>query len=119
MNETLRRVQTLVLAGDCLVTDHGYELDEDGILAGDALFGIASAILVCASRREKQNARPSLTGRFDIHLTTVRPCRNGRGTGVLQDAVLRTAMPGHDTMVAAPLSLTRWTDCPPRACRAR
>jgi hypothetical protein len=73
MNETLRRVQTLVLAGDCLVTDHGYELDEDGILAGDALFGIASAILVCASRREKQNARPSLTGRFDIHLTTVRP----------------------------------------------
>jgi hypothetical protein len=46
MSETLRRVQTLVLAGDCLVTDHGYELDEDGILAGDALFGIASAILV-------------------------------------------------------------------------
>lgn len=47
MSETLRRVQTLVLAGDYLITDHGYdELDEDGILADDALFGIASAILV-------------------------------------------------------------------------
>ena len=47
MSQILRRVQTLVLAGDYLITDHGYdELDEDGILAADALFGIASAILV-------------------------------------------------------------------------
>jgi hypothetical protein len=47
MSEILRRVQTLVLSGDYLITDHGYdELDEDGILANDALVGIASAILV-------------------------------------------------------------------------
>ena len=47
MSETLRRVQTLVLGGDYLITDHGYdELDDDGILAVDALVGIASAVLV-------------------------------------------------------------------------
>lgn len=45
MSETLRRVQTLVLAGDVRISDHGYdELNEDGILARDALAGIASAV---------------------------------------------------------------------------
>lgn len=45
MSETFRRVQTLVLDGDYLITDHGYdELDEDGILVEDALVGIATAL---------------------------------------------------------------------------
>jgi len=47
MSETLRWVQALVLSGDVRVSDHGYdELDEDGILAADALAGIASAELI-------------------------------------------------------------------------
>jgi Domain of unknown function (DUF4258) len=47
MSETLRRVQTLVLAGDYLISDHGYdELAKDGILPGDALDGIAAAIVI-------------------------------------------------------------------------
>lgn len=47
MSETLRRVQALVLTGDVLISDHGYdELDDDGILAEDALLGIATAELV-------------------------------------------------------------------------
>jgi hypothetical protein len=45
MSETLRRVLTLVLAGDYLVSSHGYdELDEDGISARDAVDGIAAAV---------------------------------------------------------------------------
>jgi uncharacterized protein DUF4258 len=47
MSETLRRVQALVLGGDFLISDHGYdELDQDGILATEALDSIASAELV-------------------------------------------------------------------------
>jgi hypothetical protein len=47
MSETLRRVQTLALAGDYLVSDHGYdELAKDGILPDEALVGIATAIAV-------------------------------------------------------------------------
>ena len=47
MSETLRRVQTLVLAGDYLISGHGFnELDKDGILAGDAITGIATAVAV-------------------------------------------------------------------------
>jgi hypothetical protein len=47
MSEILRRIQALVLGGDVRVSDHGYdELDEDGILAADALDGIASAELI-------------------------------------------------------------------------
>jgi Domain of unknown function (DUF4258) len=47
MSETLRRVQTLVLASDYLISDHGYdELAKDGILPGDALAGITAAIAV-------------------------------------------------------------------------
>ena len=45
MSETLRRIQTLVLAGDYLISSHGYdELDKDGILPGDAIVGIAAAL---------------------------------------------------------------------------
>ena len=47
MSETLRRVQALVLGGDVRISDHGYdELGEDGILAEDAIVGIAAAELV-------------------------------------------------------------------------
>jgi hypothetical protein len=47
MSETLRRVVTLVLADDYLVSDHGFdELAKDGILPGDALAGIATAVAI-------------------------------------------------------------------------
>ena len=47
MSETLRRVQTLVLSGDYLVSSHGFdELDKDGILPGDAIAGIATAVAI-------------------------------------------------------------------------
>ena len=47
MSETLRRVQALVLGGDFVVSDHGFdELADDGIVAGDAINGIATAIAV-------------------------------------------------------------------------
>ena len=47
MSETLRRVQTLVLDGDYLISDHGFdELAKDAILPGEALDGIAAAIAV-------------------------------------------------------------------------
>jgi hypothetical protein len=44
MSETLRRIQTLVLAGDFRVSDHGFdELEEDDIVAGEVIAGIAEA----------------------------------------------------------------------------
>ncbi len=47
MSETLRRIQTLVLAGDYLISDHGYdELAKDDILPVDALAGISAAVAV-------------------------------------------------------------------------
>ncbi len=47
MSEILRRVQTLVLSGDYLVSDHGFnELEEDAILATDVIAGIATAVAV-------------------------------------------------------------------------
>ncbi|WP_137044870.1 DUF4258 domain-containing protein [Pseudolabrys sp. FHR47] len=47
MSETLRRIQTLVLAGDYLISDHGYdELAKDGILPVDALAGLSVAVAI-------------------------------------------------------------------------
>ncbi len=47
MSETLRRIQTLVLADDYLVSDHAYEqLIEDAILPSDAIDGIATALAI-------------------------------------------------------------------------
>jgi hypothetical protein len=47
MSETLRRIQALVLIGDYLVSDHGFdELGKDAILPRDAIEGIATAIAV-------------------------------------------------------------------------
>jgi hypothetical protein len=56
MSETLRRVQTLVMAGDFRVSDHGYEeLFKDAILIGNVVAGIASAQLV-EDYRERERA---------------------------------------------------------------
>jgi hypothetical protein len=47
MSETLRRIQTLVLAGDFLVSDHGFdELAKDGILPSEVIAGIVTAVAV-------------------------------------------------------------------------
>ncbi|WP_082364267.1 DUF4258 domain-containing protein [Rhodopseudomonas sp. AAP120] len=47
MSETLRRVQSLVSAGDYLVSRHGFrELANDGILAEDVIAGLPAAMVV-------------------------------------------------------------------------
>lgn len=47
MSETLRRVQTLVMAGDYRVSRHGFrELAADDIVAEEMLAGIGDAVLV-------------------------------------------------------------------------
>ena len=47
MSETLRRIRTLVLSGDYLISDHGFdELAKDDILPGEALTGIIAAVPV-------------------------------------------------------------------------
>ena len=47
MSETLRRIQTLVLSGDYLVSNHGFdELAKDGILPSEALAGVAAAVVI-------------------------------------------------------------------------
>lgn len=47
MSQTLARVRTLVLAGDYLVSSHGFdELAKDGILPGDAIDGMATAVAI-------------------------------------------------------------------------
>lgn len=45
MSETLRRIQTLVLAGDYLISNHGFdELEEDAILPSNAIGGVVAAV---------------------------------------------------------------------------
>jgi hypothetical protein len=47
VSETLRRIQTLVLSGDYIVSRHGFrELAADDIVTEDALNGVPAAILV-------------------------------------------------------------------------
>lgn len=47
MSETLRRVQTLVFAGDVHVSEHGYdELRKDDILVQQVVEGIATAVVI-------------------------------------------------------------------------
>jgi hypothetical protein len=47
MSETLRRIQTLVLASDVRVSDHGFEeLRKDAILIEDVVSNIMTAVLV-------------------------------------------------------------------------
>jgi hypothetical protein len=87
MSETLRHIQELIARG---VSDHGYdELDDDGILAADALDSAASAVLV---EDDPDRARgPSvLTLQYDasgqpIHVVWALPA------GARRPAVLVTA----------------------------
>ena len=47
MSETLDRVRMLVARGEVRISDHGYdELAEDGIVAKDAVAGVAAALIV-------------------------------------------------------------------------
>lgn len=47
MSDTLRRIITLVQAGDILISAHGYdEMAEDSILAGELIDGVAAAVVV-------------------------------------------------------------------------
>ncbi len=47
MSELFRRIQTLVLAGDYLISDHAYEeMIEDGILPGNVVDGIVSSLAI-------------------------------------------------------------------------
>ena len=47
MNQPLRTIVALVQRGDVRVSSHGYdEMAEDGILATEAIAGVADAVLV-------------------------------------------------------------------------
>jgi len=47
LSETLRRVLDLIEKREVLISAHGYdELAEDGILGGDAISGVGSAIVI-------------------------------------------------------------------------
>lgn len=83
MTEILRRVQTLVLAGDLHVSDHGYdELDKDDILIDEILAGIATAIVV-EEYPERFRGRRVLTLQHDasgrpIHIVWALPVNASR-----------------------------------------
>ena len=67
MSETLRRVQTLVLAGDYRVSDHGYEeLRKDAILIGDVVADITTAELV-KDYRTRDRVLALVRGRRQAH----------------------------------------------------
>lgn len=47
MSERLRRIQTLVLAGDYLITSHGFdEIAKDGILPHEVIESITTAVVI-------------------------------------------------------------------------
>ena len=47
MSDILRRIADLVQGGEVYISAHGYdEMAEDGILAGEAIDGVATAVLV-------------------------------------------------------------------------
>jgi hypothetical protein len=92
MSETLRRVQSLVQAGDYIISRHGFrELANDDISSDDVIAGVMAAILVedyPESRKEPsvltlQSDRtgpvhamwgiPKATGRPAILVTAYRP----------------------------------------------
>jgi hypothetical protein len=67
MSETLRRVQTLVLAGDLHVSEHGFaELRKDGILIEDTVIGIAAAV-VLEDYPARHRGPSVLTLQYDAH----------------------------------------------------
>jgi hypothetical protein len=64
MSETLRRVQTLVMAGEYRVSEHAYEeLRKDAILISDVIAGITTAELVEDYRRA--GSRPGAATRHN------------------------------------------------------
>jgi hypothetical protein len=92
MSETLRRVQTLVQAGDYIVSRHGFrELANDAISADDVIAGVMTAVLVedypdsrkepsvlalqsdCAGPVHVMWGVPKATGRPAILVTAYRP----------------------------------------------
>ena len=83
MTEILRRIQTLVLAGDVDVSDHGYdELDKDDILIDEVVAGIATAIAV-EEYPERFRGRSVLTLQHDaggrpIHIVWALPANASR-----------------------------------------
>jgi hypothetical protein len=83
MSEILRRIQTLVLAGDFHVSEHAFaELRKDGILIDDAVTGIATAVVV--EDDPTRHRGPSvLTLQYDgqgrpIHLVWALPAHERR-----------------------------------------
>ncbi len=90
MSETLRRVQALVLSGDYLVSDHGFnELEDDDILSSEVIRGVAAAILV-EDYRDRARGRSVLTLQHDgagrpIHIVWAVPA------GERRPAILVTA----------------------------
>jgi hypothetical protein len=83
MSETLRRVQTLVLAGDFHVSEHGFaELRKDDILIEDAVNGITTAIVV-EDYPARQRGPGVLTLQYDarerpIHVVWALPANERR-----------------------------------------
>jgi hypothetical protein len=83
MSEILRRVLTLVLAGDVHVSEHGFEeLRKDGILVADAMSGIAVAVLL-EDYPERQRGPGILTLQHDangrpIHVVWALPANERR-----------------------------------------
>jgi hypothetical protein len=90
MSETLRRIQTLVPAGDFHVSEHGFaELRKDGILINDAVAGIATAVVV-EDDPARHRGPTVLTLQYDgegrpIHIVWALPA-NARRPAVLVTA---------------------------------
>ena len=80
MSETLRLVQTLVLAGDVRISEHGFEeLKKDGILIEDVMTGIATAIVVedYPERRRTLTLQSDSRGR-PLHVVWALPAEERR-----------------------------------------
>jgi len=90
MSEILRRVQTLALANDIRISEHGYEeLRKDDIALDEVLAGIATAVLV-EEYRKRDRGLSVLTLQIDrkgqpIHVVWGLPA------GERRPAVLVTA----------------------------
>lgn len=82
MSETLRRVQTLVRAGDYIVSRHGFrELANDAISAEDAIVGLKEAFLVedyPDSRKEPSVLALQFDRHDPIHVMWGIPKADGR-----------------------------------------
>src|SRR5579862_7259527 len=90
MSEILRRVQTLVLPGDFLVSDHGFdELEDDAILASEIIAGIAAATVI-EDYRDRARGLSVLALQHDSNGRAVHVVRGIRA-GERRPAVLITA----------------------------